>query len=291
MAHNRKRHRGPERPKTPQRFNLRDYFPQRAASNGARPTAFDGNLVATKDLLTRFDKKRDATRKWAAYLFATTALLLAWSRSPSWRLKIPYFLIEDAAGHALTSPAGFAPIFGLIIVLLVYIQLYLLHEETLPVGQILSARLRHSSEKQTVVFPFYFGREKPLESTLFVLLVLLAPLTLTLFLFGDFLLLEHGGAVMWQSLYKPAVMWGIVPSHRQFSAEAYVYGGLQAWIYVLLTAIDGWIAWKIFCGVRQTLLNGANPVPTNGSDETHGNGSRIPRADEPARREILNPKD
>ena len=67
--------------------------------------------IPTKDLFDRYMTQRASTRWAAFYLAATSGLILAWSRSPSWSFKIPFELFTSGR-DPLTVPSGFAPVFG-----------------------------------------------------------------------------------------------------------------------------------------------------------------------------------
>jgi hypothetical protein len=208
--------------------------------------------LPTKDLFNRFVKLRDSTRWAAVYLFTAAAVLLAWSRSPTWRAKVPFELFVNDADHPLALPCGFAPIFGPIILLFFYIRFYTLHREVLPVARVLRGRLPVSSPERSLIDPtFHFWDCKsPVESALFILLVLVGTPVLTGFLIADFFCLHQKNDYMGLTFYRPWTLYGVVPEHRGHSAEVYVYGLLQLLIYVALTLFELWIIWRVLDDVR-----------------------------------------
>jgi hypothetical protein len=207
----------------------------------------NGESLPTKDLFDRFVKSRDSTRWSAIYLFTAAALLLAWSRSPTWHAKVPFELFVDDAERPLAVPCGFAPIFGPVIILFFYVHLYTLHRDVLSVGKVLRKRLPVSSLERSLIDPTFhiWNGMSAVESALFVMLVLLGVPVLTGFLFADFLSLHDSTSSMWQTFYKPCTLFGVVPEHRGHSAKVYVYGLLQLLIYLALTAFEAWIMWRI----------------------------------------------
>jgi len=192
------------------------------------------------DLFGRFESRRNWTRIWAVSLFLVAAILLAWSRSPDWRIPLPPFV--NGNGQRLTLPSGLAPIFGPLPLLLFYLLLYTYHRETLIAGRL----LRPSHDKSLIEPPFSWAIGERLQSLLFSAVVLVATPILTVFLLFDFLFLSNRGEMMWLSLHRIADMWGVVPEHRGSSAQVYVYGGAQAWIYLSLAIFELSLIVKIY---------------------------------------------
>ena len=215
-----------------------------------------------KELYVRFLRSRSWTRFAALCVFVVVAILFAWSRSPNWLFKFPFDLFIDDTAKPLTIPPGFAPIVGPFIVFFLFFALHMLNRDTLAFGKTLTAMYGRVFQKQLLDPPFFFRTSQPMESTLFVALLLICLPSMTLGLSMDFLFLEHDGSPMWQSLYKPMSFYGVIPIHRGHSALISVFGGFQTWAYVAALLCDLWILLRIFVDSRRYDVNPEASSPT-----------------------------
>jgi hypothetical protein len=206
----------------------------------------DAQALPTKVLFDRYVRVRVSTRWAAFYLVATSALILAWSRSPEWAFKVPFELFMRGK-EPLTISAGFAPIFGPIIELFFFFNFFTIHAECLLFGRLLVARLQNSeAERRLLQPPFVFKRSDFAGSTMF-LLFLLVSILLTLWILGDFFLLEFGrGDAVWE-LLLPIYLSGVAARHRGQDVGTLVYGFWQPWLYLLATVLEIIMLGKVFC--------------------------------------------
>jgi hypothetical protein len=209
--------------------------------------------LPTKDLFEHFVRLRKSTRRAAFYAFAAGAILLAWSRSPNVYLTYP--VVVDEAQKGLAFSPTFAPIFGPIIALFFYANLYTVHREALAMGRVLSRRLGRPRLRSVIEPPFVIRKDRITDSILFILVGLIATPLLTIWLFADFLSLSHGDQQMWHSLLLVCRMWGVQPEHRGHTAPYYVYGFPQSWMYVGLTAFELWMLWRVCRDAQKNAWN------------------------------------
>jgi hypothetical protein len=234
--------------------NYRQRFEGWLKRRSAPRALADGQTLPAKDLFERFSKLRDSTRWSAAYLFFAAALLLAWSRSPTWGFQIPLGLLVQG-DKPLALQSATAPIFGPIIILFFYVRLYTLHRETLSVGTVLASRLRWSTLEKTMLEPpFDLRRCRSIERVLFFGLVLFGTACLTIWLLVDFFLMEHHGERLCRSLFNICDFWGVVPTHFDHSAGVTVFGFAQSWIYIALTLFDLWMLGMVLIDTLSYML-------------------------------------
>jgi len=169
-------------------------------------------------------------------MVATTALILAWSRSPSWSFKIPFDLFVTRDGEKtlpLSVSAGFAPVFGPIIELFFYYNFFVISSECLTLGRILQGRLANSRDERLLLNPpFEMDSRRPIESSI-TWLIMGGALLISIVILGDFLYLTYGeGRSVWW-LLLPQHLRGVAVTHRGHDVCTSVYGFWQPWLYVL----------------------------------------------------------
>ena len=220
--------------------------------------------LGIKELIDKYGEYRHSAYHAALTVFLVSAVLAAVSRSPSWVIKFKEVagLVPDSA---IGLTGGMMPIFGPLVIYLLFLYFYTTILETLRLRQGILPRLTaHSSEAERVLLepPLLLGAESSLmtRTTAYIWLVvsLYGPLLCYLFLFIDFCFyLEFDGKVIGRGyeLFYTFHEWGGIWPTGHFGVKSPlppVYPIWQPILYTLIFLHLGFLATDL---IRRLLRN------------------------------------